>query len=86
MPLALAMVFSTEQSFHLEVLIESKALNVKGMTSFIYPVIVAWTWNYGWLSEIFDVGSADAELEQPRGNLELAGSTQGRYSDIASRI
>lgn len=29
------------------------------MTSFIYPVIVAWTWGGGWLSKIFDVGYMD---------------------------
>jgi len=29
------------------------------MASFIYPVIVAWTWNYGWVSEIGDVGFMD---------------------------
>jgi len=29
------------------------------MTSFIYPVIVAWTWGGGWLASIFDVGYMD---------------------------
>lgn len=29
------------------------------MTSFIYPPIVAWTWGYGWLSELADVGFMD---------------------------
>mmetsp|Transcript_11349 Transcript_11349/g.19171 ORF Transcript_11349/g.19171 Transcript_11349/m.19171 type:complete len:534 (-) Transcript_11349:357-1958(-) len=29
------------------------------MTSFIYPVIVAWTWGGGWLSKIFEVGYMD---------------------------
>lgn len=29
------------------------------MTSFIYPPVVAWTWGYGWLSTLFDVGYMD---------------------------
>ncbi|CAE7797414.1 AMT1-1 [Symbiodinium sp. CCMP2592] len=29
------------------------------MTSFIYPVIVAWTWGGGWLASIFGVGYMD---------------------------
>jgi len=29
------------------------------MSAFIYPVIVAWTWGYGWLSTVFDVGFMD---------------------------
>ena len=29
------------------------------MTSFIYPVIVDWTWGGGWLASIFDVGYMD---------------------------
>ena len=29
------------------------------MTTFIYPVIVAWSWGGGWLNSIFDVGYMD---------------------------
>jgi len=29
------------------------------MASFIYPVVVAWTWGYGWLSTLGDVGFMD---------------------------
>eukprot|EP00931_Biecheleriopsis_adriatica_P012127 TRINITY_DN11322_c0_g1_i2.p1 TRINITY_DN11322_c0_g1~~TRINITY_DN11322_c0_g1_i2.p1 ORF type:complete len:573 (-),score=134.54 TRINITY_DN11322_c0_g1_i2:169-1887(-) len=29
------------------------------MTSFIYPVIVAWTWGYGWLASVLGVGTMD---------------------------
>jgi len=29
------------------------------MAAFIYPVVVAWTWGYGWLSEVGDVGYMD---------------------------
>ena len=29
------------------------------MTSFIYPIIVAWTWGGGWLASIFGVGYMD---------------------------
>merc|ERR1712187_74518 len=29
------------------------------MTSFIYPVVVAWTWGYGWLSDMNDSGFMD---------------------------
>jgi len=29
------------------------------MTSFIYPLVVAWTWNYGWLDTVLDVGYMD---------------------------
>ncbi|CAK0828784.1 unnamed protein product [Prorocentrum cordatum] len=29
------------------------------MASFIYPVVVAWTWGYGWLSNLFDAQIID---------------------------
>jgi len=29
------------------------------MAAFIYPVVVAWTWGYGWLSTVFGVGFVD---------------------------
>ncbi|CAK0806553.1 unnamed protein product, partial [Prorocentrum cordatum] len=29
------------------------------MTGFIYPVVVAWTWGYGWIMMLFDVGVID---------------------------
>merc|ERR1712232_1422414 len=29
------------------------------MTSFIYPIVVAWTWGYGWLEHMNDVGYMD---------------------------
>merc|ERR1712176_635468 len=29
------------------------------MTAFVYPVVVAWTWGYGWLASINDVGYMD---------------------------
>jgi len=29
------------------------------MTAFIYPVVVAWTWGYGWLASINDIGFMD---------------------------
>ena len=29
------------------------------MASFIYPVVVAWTWGGGWLATILDVGYMD---------------------------
>jgi Amt family ammonium transporter len=29
------------------------------MAAFIYPVVVAWTWGYGWLVDLFDVGYMD---------------------------
>jgi Amt family ammonium transporter len=29
------------------------------MTGFIYPVVVAWTWGYGWIMALFDVGVID---------------------------
>eukprot|EP00440_Ansanella_granifera_P005813 gb/GFBE01006305.1/.p1 GENE.gb/GFBE01006305.1/~~gb/GFBE01006305.1/.p1 ORF type:complete len:544 (+),score=136.98 gb/GFBE01006305.1/:1-1632(+) len=29
------------------------------MTSFIYPCVVAWTWGYGWLGSVADVGYMD---------------------------
>eukprot|EP00933_Yihiella_yeosuensis_P021968 TRINITY_DN17304_c0_g1_i1.p1 TRINITY_DN17304_c0_g1~~TRINITY_DN17304_c0_g1_i1.p1 ORF type:complete len:558 (+),score=124.49 TRINITY_DN17304_c0_g1_i1:81-1754(+) len=37
----------------------SYALFAFVMASFIYPVIVAWTWGGGWLSDLFDVGFMD---------------------------
>ena len=32
------------------------------MTSFIYRVVVAWTWGYGWLDSVLDVGSRATPL------------------------
>jgi Amt family ammonium transporter len=29
------------------------------MTAFIYPIVVAWTWGYGWLAAVNDVGFMD---------------------------
>jgi len=29
------------------------------MAAFIYPVVVAWTWGYGWTASVFDVGFMD---------------------------
>lgn len=29
------------------------------MASFIYPVIVAWTWGGGWIATVLDVGYMD---------------------------
>ena len=29
------------------------------MSGFIYPVVVAWTWGYGWVMNLFDVGVID---------------------------
>merc|ERR1712048_599149 len=29
------------------------------MTGFVYPIVVAWTWGYGWLAAINDVGYMD---------------------------
>merc|ERR1712048_978051 len=29
------------------------------MTAFIYPVVVAWTWGYGWLADLNDIGFMD---------------------------
>jgi len=29
------------------------------MASFIYPVVVAWTWSYGWIAKVGDVGYMD---------------------------
>lgn len=29
------------------------------MAGFIYPLVVAWTWGYGWLADLFDVGFMD---------------------------
>eukprot|EP00933_Yihiella_yeosuensis_P031692 TRINITY_DN2525_c1_g1_i1.p1 TRINITY_DN2525_c1_g1~~TRINITY_DN2525_c1_g1_i1.p1 ORF type:complete len:551 (-),score=111.50 TRINITY_DN2525_c1_g1_i1:218-1870(-) len=37
----------------------SYALYAFVMASFIYPVVVAWTWGYGWLSDFMDVGYMD---------------------------
>ena len=41
------------------------------MTSFIYPVVVAWSWGGGWLASLFGVGYMD-----------FAGSGQSRVEDI----
>eukprot|EP00913_Durusdinium_trenchii_P031444 g29439.t1 len=32
------------------------------MTSFIYPMVVAWTWGYGWLESLWDVGFMDSRI------------------------
>eukprot|EP00933_Yihiella_yeosuensis_P040653 TRINITY_DN349_c0_g1_i1.p1 TRINITY_DN349_c0_g1~~TRINITY_DN349_c0_g1_i1.p1 ORF type:complete len:529 (+),score=119.48 TRINITY_DN349_c0_g1_i1:68-1654(+) len=29
------------------------------MTAFVYPIVVAWTWGYGWLADMNDVGYMD---------------------------
>ena len=47
------------------------AYTTKSLTSFIYPVIVAWTWGGGWLASIFDVGYMDfAGSGGPQGTIE----------------
>eukprot|EP00439_Symbiodinium_sp_Y106_P049846 s3707_g6.t1 len=42
------------------------------MTSFIYPVIVAWTWGGGWLASIFDVA-----VSAPAGVVHFTGGVCG---------
>ena len=45
------------------------------MTSFIYPVVVAWSWGGGWLASLFGVGYMD-----------FAGPGQSRVEDSSKGI
>ncbi|CAJ1393440.1 unnamed protein product [Effrenium voratum] len=49
------------------------------MTSFIYPVVVAWTWGGGWLASIFDVGYMDFAGS---GVVHLTGGVSGLMGTI----
>ena len=60
------------------------------MTSFIYPVVVAWTWGGGWLSTLFGVGYMDfagsGVVHLTGGAAGLAGTTilgprKGRFTN-----